>query len=287
MHDLVIRGGTVVDGTGAPARTADVAVDDGRISEVGDRSGAQPPATTIDADGLLVTPGWVDIHTHFDGQATWDDGAGPQRLARRDHGGHGQLRCRVRAGPTRSSRLAHRSDGRRRGHPRHRPGRGHDVELGELPRVPRRARPPRAGPSTSAPRSPTARCAPTSWVSAARATSRPIADDIAEMKAVVKAAIRAGALGLLDLAHARPPRHRRRAGAGHLRGRGRAVRHRLGPGRARHRRVRAGPDGLGRRGHHRSGQGGRLDAAAVGRHRPAGHLRAAPGRRRARTCGAS
>ena len=69
-HDLVVRGGTVVDGTGAPARTADVAVRDGRIVEVGRIDGAA--RRTIDADGLLVTPGFVDIHTHFDGQATWD-----------------------------------------------------------------------------------------------------------------------------------------------------------------------------------------------------------------------
>ncbi|HEY3671927.1 MAG TPA: amidohydrolase family protein [Acidimicrobiia bacterium] len=70
MHDLVIRGGTVVDGTGAPARTADVAVTDGVVTEVGRVSdGAR---RVIDADGLLVTPGFVDVHTHFDGQATWD-----------------------------------------------------------------------------------------------------------------------------------------------------------------------------------------------------------------------
>ena len=70
MHDLVIRGGTVVDGTGAPARTADVAISDGRITEVGRVDG--PAQRQIDADGALVTPGFVDIHTHYDGQATWD-----------------------------------------------------------------------------------------------------------------------------------------------------------------------------------------------------------------------
>ena len=73
--DLVVRGGTVVDGTGAPARTADVAVQDGRIAEVGRVSGAA--ARTLDADGLLVTPGFVDIHTHYDGQATWDPQLAP------------------------------------------------------------------------------------------------------------------------------------------------------------------------------------------------------------------
>ena len=76
MHDLVIRGGTVIDGTGAPGRTADVTVNRGVITGVG--SFADEPANrTVDADGLLVTPGWVDIHTHYDGQATWDEVLAP------------------------------------------------------------------------------------------------------------------------------------------------------------------------------------------------------------------
>ncbi|MBX6389035.1 MAG: D-aminoacylase [Frankia sp.] len=70
MYDLIIRGGTVVDGTGAPARTADVAVTDGRIVAVGAVDGQA--RRVADADGLVVTPGFVDIHTHYDGQATWD-----------------------------------------------------------------------------------------------------------------------------------------------------------------------------------------------------------------------
>lgn len=75
MFDLVIRGGTVVDGTGAPARAADVAVVDGRVADVG--PGLGPADRDLDADGLLVTPGWVDVHTHYDGQATWDDVLAP------------------------------------------------------------------------------------------------------------------------------------------------------------------------------------------------------------------
>ena len=70
MHDLVIRGGTVIDGSGAPRFTGDVAIDGGRISQVGGRAGAG--RREIDADGALVTPGWVDVHTHYDGQVTWD-----------------------------------------------------------------------------------------------------------------------------------------------------------------------------------------------------------------------
>jgi N-acyl-D-aspartate/D-glutamate deacylase len=70
MHDLVIRNGRVVDGTGAMQRSADIAIDNGLISIVGKvgASGRQE----IDATGLLVTPGWVDIHTHYDGQVSWD-----------------------------------------------------------------------------------------------------------------------------------------------------------------------------------------------------------------------
>jgi len=75
VHDLIITGGTLVDGTGAERRTADVAVDAGRITEVGRVEGGGH--RIIDADGLLVTPGWVDVHTHYDGQATWDPELAP------------------------------------------------------------------------------------------------------------------------------------------------------------------------------------------------------------------
>ncbi len=68
--DLKIVGGRVVDGTGAPAFAANVAVENGRIAEVGPCHGAA--SLMIDADGAIVTPGFVDIHTHYDGQATWD-----------------------------------------------------------------------------------------------------------------------------------------------------------------------------------------------------------------------
>ncbi len=71
MHDLVIANGMVVDGTGASARRADVAVNDGVITEVGDLNGHQAQRT-IDADGHIVSPGFVDVHTHMDAQIAWD-----------------------------------------------------------------------------------------------------------------------------------------------------------------------------------------------------------------------
>ncbi len=72
MLDLKIVGATVVDGTGSPRFEADVAVRDGRIVEIG-RHVEGGASETIDAAGLLLTPGFVDIHTHYDGQATWDE----------------------------------------------------------------------------------------------------------------------------------------------------------------------------------------------------------------------
>jgi len=75
-HDLLIRGGTVVDGTGAPARRADVAVQGGRIAEVAPSIGGGA-AKVIDAGGLVVAPGFIDPHTHYDAQICWDRGITP------------------------------------------------------------------------------------------------------------------------------------------------------------------------------------------------------------------
>jgi N-acyl-D-aspartate/D-glutamate deacylase len=76
-HDLLIRGGLVVDGTGAPPRPADVAVSGGRISAVAEPGRTFGARDVLDADGMLVTPGFVDIHTHYDGQVTWDTSLAP------------------------------------------------------------------------------------------------------------------------------------------------------------------------------------------------------------------
>src|ERR1700687_3397041 len=70
MHDIVIRGGRIIDGTGKAAFSGDIAITGDRIAAVGGKQG--PGRREIDADGLLVTPGWGDVHTHYDGQAMWD-----------------------------------------------------------------------------------------------------------------------------------------------------------------------------------------------------------------------
>ncbi|MEL7033480.1 MAG: amidohydrolase family protein [Pseudomonadota bacterium] len=74
-HDLVIRNGFVVDGSGAPGRAADIAIQTGRVVDVGSVKGRG--AEEIDAKDKLVTPGFVDIHTHYDGQVTWGDALSP------------------------------------------------------------------------------------------------------------------------------------------------------------------------------------------------------------------
>jgi N-acyl-D-aspartate/D-glutamate deacylase len=80
MFDTIIRGGTLVDGSGDPRFTGDIGIVGGRIAEVGGRLGAAH--REIDAHGAIVTPGWVDVHTHYDGQVTWDPYLSPST----DHG---------------------------------------------------------------------------------------------------------------------------------------------------------------------------------------------------------
>ncbi|MEZ5697339.1 MAG: amidohydrolase family protein [Sphingomonadaceae bacterium] len=75
QFDMIIRGGTIVDGTGTAPFTGDVAIRDGVIAEVGQIDG--DAAEEVDAAGLLVIPGFVDVHTHYDGQATWDQEMAP------------------------------------------------------------------------------------------------------------------------------------------------------------------------------------------------------------------
>ena len=137
MHDLIIRGGTIADGSGQPTRTGDVAIDGSIVTAVGEVEG--PARRVMDAEGMLVTPGWVDIHTHYDGQATWDPEVSPS-------GWHGVTtvvmgNCGVGFAPARASDrdwLIQLMEG-----VEDIPGtalaEGHELELGDLRRVPRRS----------------------------------------------------------------------------------------------------------------------------------------------------
>ena len=109
-YDLVIRGGTVIDGTKAPRFEADVGVRDGRIAAVGDLAGASA-ARTIDAAGLIVAPGFIDSHTHDDQALLSHPGMGLQGLAGRDDGDRRQLRHQRRtAGEGHAAAVAARPD---------------------------------------------------------------------------------------------------------------------------------------------------------------------------------
>ncbi len=79
MVDTLITGGSVIDGTGAPARRADIAITEGRVAAIGDL-GDEVARSRIDATGLVVTPGFVDVHTHYDAQLMWDPAATPSPL---------------------------------------------------------------------------------------------------------------------------------------------------------------------------------------------------------------
>ncbi len=75
MHDLIIRGGTIIDGSGRAPVVGDVAIDGRIVTAVGQVDGTA--RRVVDAEGMMVTPGWVDIHTHYDGQVTWDPEVSP------------------------------------------------------------------------------------------------------------------------------------------------------------------------------------------------------------------
>ena len=132
-YDLIVRNGTIVDGLGGEPVVGDVAVSDGVIAAVGSVDGEA--AREIDATGLLVTPGFVDLHTHYDGQAIWSDRMTPSSA----HGVTTAVmgNCGVGFAPCRASRPrgACRRDGGRGGHPRRGDGRRAAVDVGDLPRV--------------------------------------------------------------------------------------------------------------------------------------------------------
>jgi N-acyl-D-amino-acid deacylase len=95
-YDLAIRNGLIVDGARNPRYRADVAIKDGVIVRIG-RVKPGEAARVIDATGLVVAPGFIDLHTHYDAQVFWDPYLTTSGLPRRDLGGARQLRLRLRA----------------------------------------------------------------------------------------------------------------------------------------------------------------------------------------------
>ena len=157
MHDIVIaaaRSSTALARRASPATSRSMAT---ASSAVGGKAG--PARRVIDADGLLVTPGWVDVHTHYDGQATWDPVLAPSSW----HGVTTILfgNCGVGFAPVRPEHrdeLIDLMEGHR-GHSRHGAGRRAELGVGELSRLSRRARRGCRARSMSRRRSRTIRCA--------------------------------------------------------------------------------------------------------------------------------
>ncbi len=222
----------MVDGTGAPARTADVAIDGDRIVEVG--RVAERGDHEIDADGALVAPGWVDVHTHYDGQAIWDAEMAPSA----HHGVTTAVmgNCGVGFAPVRPGSedfLIEVMEGGG-GHPRHCAARGHRLAVGDLRPVPRRARldaahhrPRHAGAPRRGARLRARRASPRGRPHRGRV--RPHRRGRGRRRAVRCA-------GVLDVAHDPAPVEARLR-ARHVRRRRRAVGHRRRAGRRRSRPV--------------------------------------------------
>ena len=197
----VLRGGLLADGTGAPLRPADVVIEGDRIAAVAEPGIAAGGGDTVDLDGLVLAPGFIDCHTHYDAQVLWDPDLTPSSW----HGvttvvmgncGFGIAR------PVPPARDDRPHAGERRGHVGGGAVRRHPLELRDLPRVPGRGRAGRA----EAERGRHARPHPAAAVRAGRGggrAGRHLAE-IGEMRRLVGEALDAGAIGF---ASSRQPAH--------------------------------------------------------------------------------
>ena len=191
--DLVVKNGMIVDGSGLPRYRGDIGVKDGKIAEIGRINGAAT-AETLDAEGHVVTPGFVDGHTHMDAQIFWD----PIGTSSCFQGVTSVVmgNCGFTLAPCRESEadLVHPQSRARRGHqPRRHEGR-HQVALGDLPRIPRRAR--QSLPKGINYAGYIGHCALRTYVMGERAfTDEATEDDLTTMVHHVREAIEAGAIG--------------------------------------------------------------------------------------------
>ena len=136
QHDLVVRGGTLVDGTGVPRYRADVAVKNGRVSMISGRIPAGS-AKEIDASGCIVAPGAIDMHTHYDGQLNWDPLLHAIGVVRGDLAIHRTMWFRLCAHPCRGPRAQHGDDESDRGDSARLDAAGYALGLGDVSRISR------------------------------------------------------------------------------------------------------------------------------------------------------
>ena len=191
-HDLVIRGGSLVDGSGAAPTTGDVAIDGDRLTQVGGRAGAG--REEIDADGLVVSPGFIDPHTHYDAQVCWDPALTPFLLERDHERGDGQLRLRCRSLPPSGSGHHHAHARTRGGHEPGCAALGHRLVLGR-PSPNTWMRSPPAAPALNV-GGLIGHSAIRYWVLGDAASEREASDaEIQEMRQLVRDAMAAGSLG--------------------------------------------------------------------------------------------
>ncbi len=134
MYDAIVKNGSVIDGTGAPARVAGIGIRDGRVAAVGDLD--ESGRVVIDADGLTVAPGFIDLHSHYDAQVFWDTTLTPSCLHGVTTVVGGQLRAHPRAGLDHGSGFPDPVARAGGGHPGRGAAGGRGVHMELLRRVP-------------------------------------------------------------------------------------------------------------------------------------------------------
>ena len=201
-YDIVIRNGTVVDGSGLGSFRADVGIVDDRIAFVGRIS--ERGAQEIDADGHVVTPGFIDGHTHMDAQVFWDATGSSSCWHGVTIGGHGQLRLHPGPGPVRPARPRGAQPRTGRGHRPRRAGRGDRLELRDVSRSTSTPSTDCPRASTSPPTSGTRPCAPGPWGSGP-SSRRPPTTTWPLMTGQLAESLAGRRHRLLDLAERAPP----------------------------------------------------------------------------------
>ena len=129
--DVIIKDGTIIDGTRVPRYKGDLGIKDGKIAKIG-RLNTSDAKKVLDARGLIVAPGGIDLHTHYDAQLHWDPYLTISSWARRNLGHHRQLRLRLCPGASQGHRAGHAGPVPQRSHPDGADAGIHGLGLGNL-----------------------------------------------------------------------------------------------------------------------------------------------------------